>query len=146
MHPQGRALASPASPREEGDVATRRVTANGLQIFPFSSKGIGDRRWKGTAANIGGDSGEFIVYAYCDRHEPGLTRESDGVTIAQNSTGSATATCNPGSEAVSGGFARSNAAIYPYSSKRRGDRRWKASGWNDGSAPGAFTAVVYCDK
>ena len=203
------------------------ATANGPQIFPFSSKRLGDRRWKGSAADIGGDSGEFIVYAYCDRHEPGLKRESDGVTVAQNSTGSATARCNPGSEAVSGGFARSNAAIYPYSSKRKGarnwkvsaysyagsgtltvfaycdndgpslytrsssttidpsevgsatarctrgseavasgfkgpfeggaeifpftskrkgDRRWKASGWNDGSAPGEFTAVVYCDR
>jgi hypothetical protein len=124
------------------------------QIFPFNSLRGGDRVWKASGFNQESESGTFTVFGYCDRHEPGLKAKSKETTLAPGELGSATARCPRGSEAVSGGFSNPDfgnfvspsADILPTRSKRVGERRWKATGYNQGDAPGILVAFAYCDK
>jgi hypothetical protein len=122
----------------------------GPGILPEDSKRAGERAWKTSGFNFGGDTGKEVGYAYCDTRKPGLSGKSDTVSIPPLSNGSATATCPRGSEAVSGGFSGFgplDSAVFPYTSKRVGDRSWKVVGRNsDQNNAEDLKAFAYCDK
>jgi hypothetical protein len=122
----------------------------GPGILPEDSKRVGERAWKTSGFNFGGDTGTEVGYAYCDTHTPGLTAKSDTTSVPADSNGSATATCPRGSEAVSGGFAGFgplDSAVFPFTSKRVGDRSWKVVGFNnDDNNAEDLKAIAYCDK
>jgi hypothetical protein len=125
-------------------------TFTGPGITAEDSKRVGDRAWKTSGFNFGGATGKEVGYAYCDTHKPGLTAKSDTTSVPPSSNGSATATCPGRSEAVSGGFAGFGPlddAVFPFTSKRVGDDRWKVVGFNqDNTNAEDLKAIVYCDK
>jgi hypothetical protein len=96
--------------------------------------------------------GAFVTYAYCDKHEPGLSVKSKADMIQSFSNGSVTARCPSGSEAVSGGFhspkgGPTGQTLFAYASKRVGDRKWRVSVVsNDGMNANKLTVFAYCDK
>ena len=119
----------------------------------FTSKRVGDRRWKATGGNDGAMPGTLTAFAYCDGHEPGLKERSKSKDIASGDVGSAVAKCPRGSEAVSGGYLGEfnpsmpgNGSDLAFMSKRVGDRRWRVAAQNLGSGLGTLTAFAYCDK
>ncbi len=78
-----------------------------------------------------------------------LTESSKTVEVSSNEHGSATATCDRGTSAVSGGFdtdwAAGGPAPFPDQSSRTGRRGWTTEGINWGFAPsGNLTAYAYC--
>ena len=124
------------------------------EIFPFQSQRGSARAWKGSAFNEESESGRFIVFGYCDPHQPGLVARSKERGIDSSEVVSVTAKCPRGSEAVAGGFSNpdfdnfqsaSSADAFPSASKRVGERRWKVTAYNQGSGPGTIVSVVYCD-
>jgi hypothetical protein len=125
-------------------------TFTGPGIIDSVSKRVGHRAWKTSGFNFGGATGKEIGYAYCDTHKPGLKVESGSASVAPFATGSATATCPGGREAVSGGVAGLGPGedyVVPFTSKRVGDHKWKVSGFNnDNTNPEDLKAFAYCDK
>jgi hypothetical protein len=119
---------------------------------PLASKRAGKRKWKVKAYGAIAPS-ELIVFVYCDKSKPKLKTKSASVSVAANEDGTATAKCKKGSNLVSGGFngpdaapdEPTGAAIYPYESRRTGERKWTASGWND-EEDGTFVVYAYCEK
>ena len=123
-------------------------------ILPFTSKRKGHRKWKTQGHNFADtQSGRLISFAYCDTHEPGLKVRSKTKTLPAFDPGSATARCPRGSEVVSGGFASPDAlprrgdAMFTFTSKRKGQRKWKVSAYNnDPVNPQRLVAFAYCDE
>jgi hypothetical protein len=73
-----------------------------------------------------------------------LKTKSASTEIESGESGSATAKCKRGSEAVSGGFdAATNAEVIE--SSRAGKREWTAAG-RAGGGGATFTVSAYCDK
>jgi hypothetical protein len=113
------------------------------EIFVEDSTREGRRRVTGLAHNSGGDTGTFIVEAYCDKNKPRLKKKTESTaTIDFLEDASATAKCGKGSEAVWGGFDAPNLSI---GSSREGKREWTASAVNY-DEPAPLTVYVYCDK
>ena len=80
----------------------------------------------------------------------GQVQEEDAAAF---DPGSATARCPRGSEVVSGGFASPDArphggdAVFTFTSKRKGQRKWKVSAYNnDPVNPQRLVAFAYCDE
>ena len=122
-------------------------------ILPFTSKRKGHRKWKTRGYNFANtQSGRLISFAYCDTREPGLEVRSKTKTLPAFDPGSATARCPRGSEAVSGGFGSPDAlpggdAMFTFTSKRKGERKWKVSAYNnDPVNPQRLVAYAYCDE
>jgi hypothetical protein len=121
--------------------------------LPFASRRKGDGGWKAQAHNFSAMSdGPFVAFAYCAKHAPRLHVASKSTTVLALSNGSVTAKCPGGTEAVSGGFAApkggtKGATLFPYESKRVGDRKWRVSAVsNDAAASHKLTASAECDK
>ncbi|MGI9019306.1 MAG: hypothetical protein ACR2G3_01175 [Solirubrobacterales bacterium] len=120
-------------------------------ILSLGSRRKGDRTWKAAAIQFG-DPSTLTVFAYCAKREPGLKTKFDSVSVGADKLGTATAKCRKGQEAVSGGFEQpgtfgtsEGSEIYFYESHRIGDRRWTASGLNQGD-PAILTAFAYCKR
>lgn len=120
-------------------------------ILSLGSRRKGDRTWKAAAIQFGAPS-TLTVFAYCAKREPGLKTKSDSVRVGADKLGTATAKCRKGQEAVSGGYEQpgtfgldAGSEIYFYESHRIGDRRWTASGLNQGD-PAVLTAFAYCKR
>ena len=128
-------------------------TFTGRSILPVASKRTSDRKWKTKGYNFSAtQSGKLKSIAYCDTQEPNLNVRSKTTTLpAQPSTGSATAKCPRGSEAVSGGWATPDGqgedAPFAYESRRKGERKWKVSAFNNDNANAQrLVAYAYCDN
>jgi hypothetical protein len=79
-----------------------------------------------------------------------LKTKSASTTIAIGDTGSATAQCEQGTKAISGGFEGeagienpSDPFVTPYMSRRDGGRQWTSAGMNF-EDPGDITSFAYC--
>jgi hypothetical protein len=125
----------------------------GGSIFHAESHRAGKRKWTALPANSGQGSGEFVVYAYCDKSDPGLKKKSATVTVPQEDVASVTVRCKRGSEVLSGGSASpgfdydDGPSVYPFESRREGKRKWTVSAYNFSSTVvGDLTAFAYCDK
>jgi hypothetical protein len=119
--------------------------------LPFTSKRAGDRKWKTQGHNFGDNPAKLKSIAYCDTKEPNLRVESKTESVPAFTTGSATARCPQGSEAVSGGWASKNVVEddeqFAYESRRKGDRKWKVSAFNqDITNAQPLVAYVYCNN
>lgn len=124
----------------------------GRSILPVASKRTSDRKWKTQGFNFAvAESGRLKAFAYCDTHEPNLSVESKTKSVPPFTTGSATANCPRGSEAVSGGWAspdgQGEEAQFAYESRRKGERKWKVSAFNqDATDAQRLKAYAYCDR
>jgi hypothetical protein len=129
-------------------------TYDGRSILDFTSKRVGDRRWKTRGHNFSenGTPGKLISFAYCDTEQPGLSFRSEIVSLPAGSPGSATAKCPHGTEAVSGGFRSPDAGggerqVFGVASKRVGDREWKVFAYNnDDGHRQRLVAFAECDR
>lgn len=119
-------------------------------VIPFTSKRVGDHRWKVVGFNNDNTNPEDLkAFAYCDKHGPGLKAESAHVTVPSQTTRSATAKCGHGKSAYSGGYAGQvdTAADGPFAFK---SKRTKGGDWtgtaegNNGPTTGRFTVFAYC--
>jgi hypothetical protein len=125
---------------------------SGRSILPFTSKRAGNRKWKTKGYNFSAtQSGRMISFAYCDTHQPGLTVRARSIVLPAFDPGSVTAKCPRGSEAVSGGFTSPDATtsgdvVFPFTSKRVTQRKWKVSAYNnDPLNSQRLVAIAYCD-
>jgi hypothetical protein len=84
-----------------------------------------------------------------------LRTESKSTKVARYpDSGTVSAKCDRGSEAVSGGFDNPdfevpfnvNPAIFNYSSHRSSTRKWAVSGKNSGESSGKLVGYAYCDR
>jgi hypothetical protein len=125
---------------------------NGASNIPFGSRRVQDDQWKVDAKNFGGASGTVSSYVYCDRHEPGFVRASKTTTVAAETSGSATAKCPRGTEALSGGWQSPNNvtgddAFFAFTSERASNRKWNVTAFNDDNDNAHdLKAFAYCDK
>jgi hypothetical protein len=126
-------------------------------VIPFTSKRVGDNRWKVAGFNNDPNNPEQLTaFAYCDKDEPGLNAQSARVTVPSDATRSATANCGRGKSAYSGGYAgqvnpdSGGSSLDPdgpftFKSKRTKGRDWTAAakGVGEGSG-GRLTVFAYC--
>jgi hypothetical protein len=110
-----------------------------------SSK-AGKRGW--TAEGVGFKS-QLTVYAYCSRTGKNPSTESTETNIPESEIRSVTASCQPGTKAVSGGFfAEYGFLLSPevrVSESRKTDARdWTVTGGNLGFGDGALIAYANC--
>jgi hypothetical protein len=92
---------------------------------------------------------DMTVYAYCARKGKNPTTESAETMVPAGEIRSVTASCEPGTKAVSGGFfGESGILIAPdvrvHESRKAGARDWTVSGGNDGAVGGDLIAYVNC--
>jgi hypothetical protein len=137
----------------------------GPAILTHASKRPGHGKWRASGHNFHRNapapkrgepgSGPVVAYAYCDKHDPGVTVKSKSTTVSPGAHAGLTPKCGRASEAVSGGFqsdAPDNApdsdglTAYAYTSKRAGERGWKVAVQNPDSASHKVTAFAYCEK
>jgi hypothetical protein len=114
----------------------------------------GGPSWRVTVANLAEGSaggGRQRTIVYCAPRRAGLHLVEARKRVAPGTTVTATATCPPGTEAVSGGFSDRWAGtmgplVFGFRSRRVGSRGWQASAINTSSS-GASTLIVMvsCD-
>lgn len=126
--------------------------ATSFPLLPLGSSREGRRRWTASGTTYGDDPATLKVFAYCQRSGPRLTRTRSSTLLGNDEAGSATAKCERGTEAVSGGFfapggfsTGGGSEIYFYESRRVRERNWRVSGLNQGD-PALLTAYAYCAK
>lgn len=110
-----------------------------------SSK-VGKRGW--TAEGMGFKT-SLTVYAYCARKGKNPSTTSAETTVPAGEIRSLTASCEPGTKAVSGGFfGETGLLIAPdvrvHESRKTGARSWTVSGGNGGALGGDLIAYVNC--
>jgi hypothetical protein len=118
-------------------------------VIPFTSKRVGDHKWKVVAFNNDQTNAEKLTaFAYCDKHEPGLRKESNHVTVPQQEKRSATAKCGRGEKAYSGGYAakvdQQADGAFAFTSKKTKGGDWTGAAEGNGDSPGPFTVFAYC--
>ena len=137
-----------------GGFANPNVPADELPLLPLGSSREGKRRWTVSAVSFNNDTDPLTlrVIVYCDQGQPELVVRENSTRLGADETGTATARCRRGSEAVSGGYfapggfsTAGGSEIYFRESRRVGRRRWTASGTNSGD-PARLTAFAYCDR
>ena len=121
----------------------------------FKHAGKGEIKTRGF--NFGDAAGDLVSYAYCALHDHGFRIRSANTQIEPMAVGTAVAECPLGTKAVGGGFDASRVSrqdgpgVLTLTSKRQGERRWKAVAINippdngTGTA-GTLTAYAYCEK
>jgi hypothetical protein len=128
---------------------------SGPAILPLSSRREGKRKWTVSAFNDGGEAGELVAYAYCDKSEPRLKTKTESATVdLYPDTSSATARCKKGSKVVSGGFdspdydpSGTEEETFPFASRRSGKRGWTVGGFNVSTSRSLdIVAYAYCEK
>jgi hypothetical protein len=122
------------------------LTEFGPAMEALDSTREGARQWRLRARNPGGD-GMATSYVYCSQSDPGLVTRSAQFTVpGGGNRGGASAQCQPGEEAVAGGFDAPDANTHLMTSRRTSTRTWKVSFYNPGANPLQYTAFVYCDR
>jgi hypothetical protein len=96
-----------------------------------------------------GFKSELTVYAYCSRKGKNPSTESAETTVPDEEIGSVTASCEPGTKAVSGGFFGEQGFLLSpdvrvHESRKTGARDWTVSGVNGGFGDGELIAYVNC--
>ena len=128
---------------------------SGPAIFPLTSRREGKRKWTVSAFNDGGEAGELVAYAYCDKSEPRLKTKTESATIDLfPDTSFATAKCKKKSKVVSGGFdspdydpSGTEEETFPFVSRRSGRRGWSVGGFNVSTSRSLdIVAYAYCKK
>jgi hypothetical protein len=144
-------------PSEEGSVTAKckRGTEAVSGGFETTEEGrirgaarAGKRQWTVTGLGGGIDGVPMTAFAYCDRSEPKLKKQSTEVSVDSSDVrAAATATCKRGTEAVSGGF-EGDSELVVVAAQRDGKRRWTAAALEllPVGQTRTFTAFVYCDK
>jgi hypothetical protein len=110
-----------------------------------SSK-AGKRGW--TAEGLGFKI-DLTVYAYCSRRGKNPSTTSAETTVPAGEIRSLSATCEPGTKVVSGGFFGENGFLLApnvgvHESRKTGARSWTVSGGNSGSFEGDLIAYANC--
>lgn len=120
-------------------------------LFPYVSKRVGNTQWRvSVGSNDNTNSHKVTVFVYCDRHEPGLTKESKKGTVKPAGTLTLDIGCGRGSQAFSGGFESTidfdnSSVAFPFTSKRVSRQRWRVSAFgNSRGHAEKLTAIVYC--
>jgi hypothetical protein len=121
------------------------LTEQGPAMVALDSTHEGSAAWRLRARNLGG-GGTATAYVYCDQDDPGLITRSTEFTVSGGTRGSATAQCEPGEEAVAGGFDAPDANTYLMVSRRTSTHAWLVAFYNPGPDPLQYTAYVYCDQ
>lgn len=123
-----------------------------LPLLPLGSSREGRRKWTASATTFDSGPATLTVFAYCRRNGPRLTQAAGSTRLGNDEAGSATAKCERGTEAVSGGFfapggfsTGGGSEIYFYESRRLRERKWRASGLNQGD-PARLIAYAYCTR
>ena len=123
---------------------------DGNYVMPFGSERESKREWSTFGVQYFDGGGDLVTYAYCSDDFPKLKAVRDTTTIVAGDTGSATVSCPPGGEAVSGGFTTDyrgdGANIYTHTSRRQGRREWLVEGFNLLGNATKLTAIAYCAK
>jgi hypothetical protein len=121
------------------------LTEHGPAMVALDSTREGTRQWRLRARNLGGD-GTATAYVYCAQNDPGLVTRSAQFTVpGGGKRGAASAQCEPGEEAVAGGFDSPDANTYLMASRRTDLRTWRVALYNPGADPHQYTAFVYCN-
>lgn len=127
--------------------------SNGGNILGFSSSRTSSRAWKVGGWDVNEDEGgSFTAHATCTKRHLGLVTKSARKVLGSEEQGGAIAACPRGSRVVSGGYAAPfhpsliGSALFVFTSKRVGVRKWKAAAANNGGAKGTLRAFAYCDK
>jgi hypothetical protein len=129
--------------------------------YPFTSKRVGDRKWKVRAIN-----NDFVqrrtlrAFVYCDKSEPGLDVRSDEVAVPDDGKRTLDLGCRHGDKPLSGGYASTIAAsgrsaAFAFTSRPISNDRWRVSAFGSRAGGGAklnrgrvtagtLTAYVYC--
>ena len=112
--------------------------------------------WEVGATSLGTETGAILPLAYCTQLKGKQITVSAKTDVAENSIGTATATCPSGYRAVSGGFdspgfdLNGGGHVLTLTSIRLGDNAWQVSGVNPdfggGVSPGQLVAYAYCLK
>ncbi len=112
--------------------------------------------WEVGATSLGSETGAILPLAYCTQLKGKQVTASGSTVVAENSVGTATATCPAGYRAVSGGFdspgfdLNGGGHVLTLTSLRLGDNAWQVSGVNPdfggGVSPGQLVAYAYCLK
>jgi hypothetical protein len=143
-------FASPDSARQGRDAT-----------YPFTSKRVGNRRWKVRAINNDFQHRRKLkVYAYCDKSEPGLDARSDQVAVPDEGKRTLDLGCRHGEKPLSGGYASTlgtspSSAAFAFTSRPISGNRWRVSAFGSRAGGGAksvrgrvtagtLTAYVYC--
>jgi hypothetical protein len=124
------------------------LSAIGPYVQALASRRTAKKKWTVDAYNAGDSGGESVTLAYCANSLPKLKARSRTRTIGELEADTVRAKCPKGGEAVSGGFIAGEGAsdpIYPYMSRRNGDRTWTVRAFNGGNA-NELTAIAYCAK
>jgi hypothetical protein len=129
--------------------------------YPFTSKRVGDRRWKVRAINNDSEHRRTLkAFAYCDKREPGLDVQSDKVAVPDRDKRTLDLSCRDGEKPLSGGYASTllpggRGAAFTFTSRPISGDRWRMSAFGTmaggGAKPvrrrataGTLTAYVYC--
>ena len=112
--------------------------------------------WEVGATSLSTETGAILPLAYCTQLKGKQITVSAKADVAENSIGTATATCPSGYRAVSGGFdspgfdLNGGGNVLTLTSMRLGDNAWQVSGVNPdfggGLSPGQLVAYAYCLK
>ena len=122
------------------------LTEFGPAMVALDSTREGTRQWRLRARNLGGN-GTATVYVYCAQNDPGLVTRSAQFTVSGGGKrGAADAQCQPGEEAVAGGFDSPEANTYLMASRRTDLRTWRVALYNPGADPHQYTVFAYCDR
>ncbi|MFN8160867.1 MAG: hypothetical protein U0R52_07480 [Solirubrobacterales bacterium] len=118
---------------------------------------LGPRRLRTTGYNFGEKPGTLRGIPYCSKLGLGVRVARQKVFLPPQTPGVAIATCPPGTEAISGGFASPGFAdqgprVVALTSRREGRNAWRVEAFNlvDGSGPdpqphaGTLVAYAYC--
>jgi hypothetical protein len=115
-------------------------------MLPLDSTRQGGRGWRLRTQNSG-QAGKATAYVYCRKGMPALTTASSAPTsIAKDDDESITAQCEPGAEAVAGGFESPDARTHLLASKRTTPGSWRVRLLNDSNGAQQYTAFAYCDS
>ena len=122
------------------------LTEFGPAMVALDSTREGTRQWRLRARNLGG-GGTATAYVYCAQNDPGLVTRSAQFTVpGGGKRGGANAQCQPGEEAVAGGFDSPEANTYLMASRRTDIRTWRVILYNPGADPHQYTVFAYCDR
>jgi hypothetical protein len=122
------------------------LTEQGPAMVALDSTREGSRGWRLRARNLGKD-GRATAYVYCHPNDPGLVTRSAQFTVqGGGKRGAGNAQCDPGQEAVAGGFESPDANTYVMASRRTDIRTWQVAVYNPGADPHQYTAFAYCDR
>jgi hypothetical protein len=106
--------------------------------YPFTSKRVGNRRWKVKAINNDFQQSEKLkAFAYCDKSEPDLDVKSDKVKVPFRDKRTLDVGCAHGKKPLSGGYsstfdASEESAAFSFTSRPISDDRWRVSAFGSG--------------